>query len=172
MTWDNGDLECIAVDGGNVVEIERYCILSGRLGRRAGDGSANGAAEVGDTSSNRSNTTTVESVWLRFSMLWTGLRLMVLDACGFGLTRRLLDAAVSAYSGSSAKLEGVTTTPYVPGRCVSAFRSRSSSVVSVVKGGRSSYCRIVGLTLGLERARAVVQLVSCQLRKWKTKGMM
>ena len=45
---------------------------------------------------------------------------------------------LAAYSGRSAKLLGVTMTLYVPGIFVSAFRSRSSSFVSVAKAGRLS----------------------------------
>lgn len=51
---------------------------------------------------------------------------------------------MDAYSGRLEKLSIVATTAKVPGRCVSAFRSRSSSLVSVAKARRSSHGLVVG----------------------------
>ena len=70
--WDNGDFETIPPPGGAEVEIERYCMQFGRLGRRSGGGSENGPAEVGDTSSKRSSTTTFVSVRLRLNDILRG----------------------------------------------------------------------------------------------------
>lgn len=139
--------------GGEV--IARYCSPFGRLCLRAGDGSERGRAEVGETSSNRSSTTTLGSVRVRVSnLLGDGVLLLKLLACECTLSRRLPGEDVAAYSGSSAKLSGVTTTPNVPGRCVSALRSRSSSVVSTSKAGKSS-CPRIGLVLRLDVASAI-----------------
>jgi hypothetical protein len=84
---------------------------------------------LGDRSSNRSRTTTFGSdlvLLLEFDPLLAICRVPV----------GLLSPEPMAYSGSSAKLSGVTTTLYVPGRVVPAFRSRSSSFVSVAKAGK------------------------------------
>lgn len=90
----------------------------------------------GDGSSNRSKTTTLGSA----------LDLEILPALDTVLVLCLESAfllifwalAFDTYSGRSAKLFGVTMTLYVPGNVVSAFRSRSSSFVSVANAGRSS----------------------------------
>ena len=53
----------------------------------------------------------------------------------------MLGDEAPAYSGRLAKLVGVATTANVPGNCVAAFRSRSSSVVRAAKSGNlSSRC--------------------------------
>ena len=52
--------------------------------------------------------------------------------------RRKLPKLSSRYSGKSAKLVKFATTTKVPGSRDSAFLSRSSSVVSVEKGGNTS----------------------------------
>lgn len=126
-------------------------MLSGRLGRRSGRGNAKGLPELGDTSSNRSKTTVFGSLLVvpRPSEEERPSKL----PCDCKLMRRLAGDAIAAYSGSSEKLSGVTTTPKVPGRCVSAFRSRSSSVCSTENAGMSSYLGM-GLLLGEGRARA------------------
>jgi hypothetical protein len=62
----------MAPAGGVGVESERYCMPFGRLGRRPGDGSENDPAEVGDTSSKRSSTTTFVSVRLRLNDMFLG----------------------------------------------------------------------------------------------------
>jgi hypothetical protein len=67
--------------------------------------------------------------------------------CGFLVDIGLPELA--AYSGRSAKLLGVTMTLYVPGMFVSAFRSRSSSFVSVAKAGRVSSRPVSDLYVGL-----------------------
>ena len=120
--------------------IAKYCNPLGRLGLRAGEGNDKGAAEIGETSSKRSRTTTFGSVRVRVkNRLGDGVRVVKLLACECTLSLRPSSGEDAiAYSGNSEKLSGVTTTPNVPGRCVSAFRSRSSSVVSTWKAGSSS----------------------------------
>lgn len=110
-----------------------------------------GLPAPGETSSNRSRTTVLGScrVLVRLSDDVRPPRLV----CDCTLIRRLVGDAVAAYSGRSEKLSGVTTTPKVPGRCVSAFRSRSSSVCRTENAGMSSY-RGTGLLLGDDRACA------------------
>ena len=83
------------------------------------------------------------------------------------LIRLLIGETDAAYSGSSEKLSGVTTTPNVPGSWVSAFLSRSSSFVRLAKEGRSSHCR-EGLGLGLARADAVKLLARDALHLLQT----
>jgi hypothetical protein len=99
-------------------------------------------ADEGDmavgNSSKRSRTTTLGSDCLEV-LLPLGLG-NVLASCR-ALCWFLADIGfpeLAAYSGRSAKLLGVTMTLYVPGMFVSAFRSRSSSFVSVAKAGRLS----------------------------------
>ena len=140
VTCDKGDLSIRPFASGDVVAIDKYCIPLGKLGRRAGDGKEKLLDEVGDTSSNRSRTTTFGSARLRLKSLLflDGVLLSAPLTEGLPCDRLSFDAVVSEYSGSSAKLDGVTTTPKVPGRCVSAFRSRSSSLVSVANAGKSS----------------------------------
>ena len=113
----------------------------GKLGRLPGDGIEKGPFEDAETSSNRSSTTTFGSVRLRINdLLIEGVRLAKLCVRDLTLVGPPLGGRVSAYSGRSEKLSGVTTTPKVPGRGVSAFRSLSSSVVSAAKAGKSSKC--------------------------------
>lgn len=111
--------------------IDSACRPSGILRLLDGDGKGNGIPAVGDASSNRSNTTILGSVRVRSS----GMRAEVAEGrakplwCDARLVLRLLSVGVvDAYSGKSAKLSGVMTTPYVPGRFLSALRSLSSSV--------------------------------------------
>lgn len=113
---------------------------------------ANGPPELGDTSSKRSNTTVFGSccVLVRLNEDVRPARL----PCDCTLIRLLLGDAVAEYSGRSEKLSGVTTTPKVPGLCVSAFRSRSSSVWSAANAGISSYL-VMGLLLGDDRTCAM-----------------
>lgn len=106
---------------------------------------------LGDRSSNRSRTTTFGSDLV-----------LLLESDPLLVARRALvwpllvrSPVVTAYSGRSAKLLGVTTTLYVPGRFVSAFRSRSSSFVSVAKAGkiRPESELLSGLSILTEAAR-------------------
>jgi hypothetical protein len=53
-------------------------------------------------------------------------------------TVRELGGTSSQYSGKLAKLLGFAMTRYVPGSCICAFFSRSSSVVKVENGGSKS----------------------------------
>ena len=55
------------------VEIERYCMLVGRLGRLAGDGIEKEPLDGDETSSNLSSTTTFGSVRLRNNDLLKGV---------------------------------------------------------------------------------------------------
>lgn len=145
--------------------IARYCKPFGRLCLRAGDGNERDRADVGEASSKRSSTTTLGSVRVRVSSrLGEGVLLAKLLACECTLSRRLPgEEADAAYSGSSAKLSGVTTTPNVPGRCVSAFRSLSSSVVRTSKAGRLS-CPVIGLLVRPCVASACAQLACTRSR--------
>lgn len=138
---------------GGDVDSDRLCIASWKLGHRSGEGRECGSAEEGETSSKRSNMTKFPSFRVE-----TRLREepplpadVPLD-CVLSLLSLGEDAV--AYSGRSEKLSGVTTTPYVPGRCVPAFLSRSSSLVSTSNAGRSSGSREVGLVLDLDEAWA------------------
>lgn len=112
--------------------IARYCRPFGMLGVLPGVDIGKGTGDVGETSSKRSNTTTFGSVRVCVNdRLGGGVWFVKLLAWDCTLIRRLPgEDDVAAYSGNSEKLSGVTTTPKVPGRCVSAFRSLSSSVVS------------------------------------------
>ena len=139
--------------------IAKYCNPLGRLGRASEVGKGGGRAETGETSSNRSNTTTFGSVLASIAgRLGDGIWFVKLLACDCTLSRRLLgDDDAVAYSGSSKKLSGVTTTPKVPGRCVSAFRCLSSSVERTRKAGSPSCCLRIRSLLGLGLASAVQQ---------------
>jgi hypothetical protein len=64
-----------------------------------------------------------------------GLLVALLHSLGFDLGFSIVS---SAYSGREEKLSGVITTWYVPGLNASAFFSRSSSEVSMEKGGSES----------------------------------
>ena len=122
------------------VEMDKCCRPSEKLGLRSGEGTNCdcGWDPEGDASSKCSRTTVFGSVRVE-TRLRGGIGLPIeplRDDCE--LIRLLVGKAAAAYSGRSEKLSGVTTTPYVPGRCVSAFLSRSSSFVREAKEGRSS----------------------------------
>jgi hypothetical protein len=124
-----GVLPCDDAEEGGGMLSDMCWRVSGRPTCLIWCASGDGSDVLGDRSSNRSRTTTFGSdlvLLLESDPLLTICRELV----------GLLSPEPMAYSGSSAKLRGVTTTLYVPGRFVSAFRSRSSSFVSVAKAGR------------------------------------
>lgn len=90
-------------------DIESCRKASGKLGRRAGNGRAKGRLETGEASSNRSSTTRFGSVRVEVLNESLGLPIDPLRDCA--LMRLLLGDDAVAYSGSSAKLSGVTMTP-------------------------------------------------------------
>lgn len=108
---------------------------------------------TGETSSNLSRMTVFVSRGSVVDLLNVGRGLPYPPRDERALVRRLLkdeECTDVAYSGNSWKLCGVTTTPNVPGLCVAAFLSRSSSDVSTGNSGRSSGRSLeVGLVLCL-----------------------
>lgn len=94
-----------------VVAMEKCCV-SGRLGLLAGEGRRKADAELGIVSSNRSRTTTLGSVEARLTDRPNGgVGNEMPDIWDCKLNLRLETAEAVAYSGKSAKLSGVTTTP-------------------------------------------------------------
>lgn len=114
-------------------ESDICCRVSGRLARLSG-AKVLVPADRGEASSNLSRTTVLGStLGLRRLDLVAGLPNLDLDDCPMKCPPR---AGLAMYSGSSAKLSGVMTTLYVPGRVATALRSRSSSFVRAAKAGR------------------------------------
>ena len=101
------------------------------------------AASMGVESSKRSSTTVVGSGRvIERPEEDAGLPTELCTDCALG-RRPLFDRL--AYSGKWEKDSGVATTENVPGSCVPAFLSLSSSLVKVAKAGRSS----IGLELAV-----------------------
>ncbi len=91
----------------------------------------------GAPSSKRSSTTVFGSGWVDCQPD-DDVGLLTDPCVDWTLGRRPPASIADAYSGRLEKLSGVATTAKVPGRCVCAFLSRSSSLVSVAKAGRLS----------------------------------
>ena len=95
---------------GGELDIDRCCMLSGRLGLLLADALENGPADAGGVSSKRSRTTTLGSVRVEVRLkVGPGLPTVLRGECS--LARLLPGDATLAYSGRSEKLSGVTTTP-------------------------------------------------------------
>jgi hypothetical protein len=136
-----GELDCDEVDETDGTLNDICWRVSGRFPCLLAGTNGDVSDVVGDRSSNRSRTITLGSDLV-----------LLLDpdpvlVCCRPLVWPLAELSPAmAYSGRSAKLLGVTTTLYVPGKFVSALRSRSSSFVSVAKAGR---CRPESELIGL-----------------------